>query len=192
MRVLDVGAGVGVAGLCVLARVPGTELTATNEWNLTPDLPAVGESLSGFQMPAWRSMMGPAGLSAEVVQALNRAVARGLEAPDVRERGSGDGDRPVGQDRAQQRPGRLRRDEHQRATGREERGQILQQHPTWRIEIAPDAEANERGGTATERAKSISDYLNSKWEVTTDRITSGLPIGKQRIATLTLTSEAKK
>ena len=28
MRVLDVGAGVGVAGLCLLARVPGVELTA--------------------------------------------------------------------------------------------------------------------------------------------------------------------
>src|SRR4029078_13203034 len=28
MRVLDVGAGVGVAGLCVLARVPSAELTA--------------------------------------------------------------------------------------------------------------------------------------------------------------------
>ena len=27
-RVLDVGAGVGVAGLCLLARVPGIELTA--------------------------------------------------------------------------------------------------------------------------------------------------------------------
>ena len=53
---------------------------------LQPDLPAVGESLSGFQMPAWRSMMGPAGLSAEVVQTLNRAVARSLEAPEVRER----------------------------------------------------------------------------------------------------------
>jgi tripartite-type tricarboxylate transporter receptor subunit TctC len=37
-------------------------------------------------MPAWRSMMGPAGLSADVVQALNRAVARSLEAPEIRER----------------------------------------------------------------------------------------------------------
>ncbi len=27
-RVLDVGAGVGVAGLCLLARVPGIEVTA--------------------------------------------------------------------------------------------------------------------------------------------------------------------
>jgi tripartite-type tricarboxylate transporter receptor subunit TctC len=51
-----------------------------------PDLPTVSESLPGFQMPAWRSMMGPAGLSAEVVQTMNRAVARSLEAPEVRER----------------------------------------------------------------------------------------------------------
>ncbi len=53
---------------------------------MQPDLPAVSESLPGFQMPAWRSMMGPAGLSAEVVQTMNRAVARSLEAPEVRER----------------------------------------------------------------------------------------------------------
>jgi tripartite-type tricarboxylate transporter receptor subunit TctC len=51
-----------------------------------PDVPAVSEGLPGFQMPAWRSMMGPAGLSAEMVQTMNRAVARSLEAPEVRER----------------------------------------------------------------------------------------------------------
>ena len=50
------------------------------------ELPTVGEGLAGFQMPAWRSMMGPAGLSPEVVQAMNRAVARSLEAPEIRER----------------------------------------------------------------------------------------------------------
>ena len=51
-----------------------------------PGLPTVAEGLAGFQMPAWRSMMGPAGLSADVVQAMNRAIARSLEAPEVRER----------------------------------------------------------------------------------------------------------
>ena len=51
-----------------------------------PDLPALAEGLPGFQMPAWRSMMGPAGLNAGVVQALNRAIARSLETPEVRER----------------------------------------------------------------------------------------------------------
>ena len=51
-----------------------------------PEVPALAESIPGFQMPAWRSMMGPAGLSAEVVQTMNRAIARSLEAPEIRER----------------------------------------------------------------------------------------------------------
>src|SRR5687767_8819364 len=38
------------------------------------ELPTVGEGLARFQMPAWRSMMGPAGLSVDVVQAMNRAI----------------------------------------------------------------------------------------------------------------------
>ena len=66
---------VRVLGVTTSARVPQT-----------PEVPAIAESLSGFQMPAWRSMMGPAGLNADVVQALNRAVARSLEAPEIRER----------------------------------------------------------------------------------------------------------
>ena len=51
-----------------------------------PELPAIAEGLAGFQMPAWRSMMGPAGLNPDVVQAMNRAIARSLEAPEIRER----------------------------------------------------------------------------------------------------------
>jgi tripartite-type tricarboxylate transporter receptor subunit TctC len=51
-----------------------------------PELPTVAEGLAGFQMPAWRSMMGPAGLSPDTVQAMNRAIARSLEAPEIRER----------------------------------------------------------------------------------------------------------
>ena len=51
-----------------------------------PELPAIAEGLAGFQMPAWRSMMGPAGWSADVVQTMNRAIARSLEAPEIRER----------------------------------------------------------------------------------------------------------
>ena len=58
------------------------------------DLPTVGEGLAGFQMPAWRSMMGPAGLSTEVVEVLNRAIARSLEAPEIRERMANAGSNP--------------------------------------------------------------------------------------------------
>jgi tripartite-type tricarboxylate transporter receptor subunit TctC len=66
---------VRILGVTTQARVPQM-----------PELPTVGEGLAGFQMPAWRSMMGPAGLSADVVQAMNRAIARSLEAPEIRAR----------------------------------------------------------------------------------------------------------
>lgn len=66
---------VRVLGVTTPARVPQM-----------PELPAIAEGLAGFQMPAWRSMMGPSGVRDDVVQVLNRAVARSLEAPEVRER----------------------------------------------------------------------------------------------------------
>jgi tripartite-type tricarboxylate transporter receptor subunit TctC len=37
-------------------------------------------------MPAWRSIMGPAGMDPEVVQILSRAIARSLGNEDLRER----------------------------------------------------------------------------------------------------------
>ena len=51
------------------------------------DVPAMAEAaLPAYEMPAWRSIMGPAGMSSEVVQILNRAIARSLDSPEVRER----------------------------------------------------------------------------------------------------------
>ena len=54
---------------------------------MLPDVPTIAEAgLAGYEMPAWRSIMGPAGMKPEIVQILNRAIARSLEAPDLRER----------------------------------------------------------------------------------------------------------
>ena len=54
---------------------------------MLPDVPTMAEAaLPTYEMPAWRSIMGPAGMSSEVVQILNRAIARSLESPEVRER----------------------------------------------------------------------------------------------------------
>ena len=67
------------------ARVLGVTTQARSE--MLPDVPTITEAgLAGYDMPAWRSLMGPAGMSADVVRVLNRAVARALEAPDLRER----------------------------------------------------------------------------------------------------------
>lgn len=52
-----------------------------------PDIPSLAESgVPGYEMPAWRSIMGPAGINEEVVRALNAAMARVLAANEVREK----------------------------------------------------------------------------------------------------------
>jgi tripartite-type tricarboxylate transporter receptor subunit TctC len=54
---------------------------------MLPDVPTMAEAaLPGYEMPAWRSIMGPAGMSSEVVRILNQAIARSLESADLRER----------------------------------------------------------------------------------------------------------
>jgi tripartite-type tricarboxylate transporter receptor subunit TctC len=50
-----------------------------------PDLPTIAEAaVPGYEMPAWRSIMGPAGIHRDVVARLNAAIARTLGMPDVR------------------------------------------------------------------------------------------------------------
>jgi tripartite-type tricarboxylate transporter receptor subunit TctC len=54
---------------------------------MLPDVPTMAEAgLPAYQMPAWRSIMGPAGMDPEVVQILSRAIARSLGNEDLRER----------------------------------------------------------------------------------------------------------
>jgi tripartite-type tricarboxylate transporter receptor subunit TctC len=54
---------------------------------MLPDVPTMAEAaLPAYEMPAWRSIMGPAGMSSEVVEILNRAIARSLASADLRDR----------------------------------------------------------------------------------------------------------
>jgi len=52
-----------------------------------PDLPTLDESgLKGFDMTTWWGLMGPAGMSPEVVQRLSAAILKAMDAPDVKTR----------------------------------------------------------------------------------------------------------
>jgi tripartite-type tricarboxylate transporter receptor subunit TctC len=52
-----------------------------------PEVPTMIEAgLPGYEMPAWRSIMGPAGLPREIVDVLNRAMVQSLTSADLRER----------------------------------------------------------------------------------------------------------
>jgi tripartite-type tricarboxylate transporter receptor subunit TctC len=55
--------------------------------DMLPDVPTMAEAgMPAYEMPAWRSIMGPAGMRPEVVNTLNRMIARALGAEDLRER----------------------------------------------------------------------------------------------------------
>jgi len=67
------------------ARVLGVTSQARSE--MLPDVPAIAEAgLAGYDMPAWRSIMGPAGMSPQIVQVLNRGIVRAVQSADMRER----------------------------------------------------------------------------------------------------------
>jgi tripartite-type tricarboxylate transporter receptor subunit TctC len=61
-----------------------------------PDLPTIAESLPGFEATAWQGLVGPPGLSPDVVKTLNDAFNKVMAIPDVRKRLLGGGLDPVG------------------------------------------------------------------------------------------------
>ena len=54
--------------------------------SLLPDIPAVGETLPGFEMAVWYGAYGPAGMSKEIVSRLNAEIGRILFLPEVKKR----------------------------------------------------------------------------------------------------------
>lgn len=53
---------------------------------LVPDWPAISETLPGFDFPSWVGLVGPAGMSRDLVDKLNAAVAQAVRHPDVSSR----------------------------------------------------------------------------------------------------------
>ena len=74
-----------------LAQVKGGHMRALAVGSLkrnpvTPDWPAISETLPGFDFPAWNALMGPAGMSREAVNRLNAAVNGALKQKDLVEK----------------------------------------------------------------------------------------------------------
>jgi len=78
------------------ARVRAIAVTSAERSTMFPQVPTIAESgLPGYDMPAWRSIMGPAGIRRDVVTSLNAAIARTLAMPDIREKMLLAGSQPV-------------------------------------------------------------------------------------------------
>lgn len=57
--------------------------TSSKRSPLAPDVPAIAELLPGFDITAWFAIVGPAGMSKDVVDKLNVAITQALKAPEM-------------------------------------------------------------------------------------------------------------
>lgn len=61
-----------------------------------PEIPSIAEGgVTGYDLPAWRSIMGPAGVRRDIVDALNGAIRKTLAMPEIRDKMLGVGSEPM-------------------------------------------------------------------------------------------------
>lgn len=69
--------------------------TGQERISVAPDLPAIAETVGGFNLESQIGILGPAGMPAEVVDKLSKALKTALDNPDVRQKLSAEGTRKV-------------------------------------------------------------------------------------------------
>jgi tripartite-type tricarboxylate transporter receptor subunit TctC len=75
-----------VMGQVKAGKLRAVATTSARRLPMLPDIPTVSESgLPGYEMSPWMGMWGPARLARPIVDQVNRALAKTLSAPDVRE-----------------------------------------------------------------------------------------------------------
>ena len=90
-----------VAALAAKDKLRVLAVTSAERSAMLPDVPSMAEAgaevgMRGYDMPAWRSIMGPAGMPPEVVAILNKAIQQALASPELRERFAKAGSVPLG------------------------------------------------------------------------------------------------
>lgn len=85
-------------------RLKGLAVTSAKRTPLAPDVPAVAEELSGYELIAWFALVAPAGTPPEIVQRVHDITVRGLAKPEVKEKFAA-----IGTDVAPLNPGELGR-----------------------------------------------------------------------------------
>ena len=72
-------------------KVRALAVTTPQRWPELADLPAVAETVPGYEHTSWNGMWAPEGTPKEIVARLNQTLARILKLPDVQERLRADG-----------------------------------------------------------------------------------------------------
>ena len=77
-------------------RVRALAVTTAKRAAAMPDLPAIGESVPGYEMALWIGVFAPAGTPGEIASKLNAEVVRIVNLPDIREKLDSLGVEPLG------------------------------------------------------------------------------------------------
>ena len=77
-------------------RLRALGITSAKRSPLLPELPAVAESVPGYETVTWFGMYGPKGLPADIVTRINAALNQALQDADVKDRLARLGIEPVG------------------------------------------------------------------------------------------------
>jgi tripartite-type tricarboxylate transporter receptor subunit TctC len=77
-------------------RVKALAVTTAKRVAAMPDLPAVAESLPGYEMALWIGVFAPAGTPRDIAAKLTAEVVRIVGLPDIREKLAGMGVEPLG------------------------------------------------------------------------------------------------
>jgi tripartite-type tricarboxylate transporter receptor subunit TctC len=85
---------------------PGRAAEGPGQHRLTPraadsDVPTIGESLPGFELPTWYAVWLPAGTPVDIVDKLHGAIAEALKLDEVQKRVIAIGFNPAGGSRAE-------------------------------------------------------------------------------------------
>jgi tripartite-type tricarboxylate transporter receptor subunit TctC len=70
-------------------------VTSTDRWPSAPDIPAIAETLPGYEVVAWFGLVAPRGTPDEVIARANAALRAGLEKPETVSRMGELGARPL-------------------------------------------------------------------------------------------------
>jgi tripartite-type tricarboxylate transporter receptor subunit TctC len=79
------------SGVSLLPHVRAGKLRALgvstrNRLSIAPDIPAIAETLPGFDLSAWYGIVGPPGLPEPIVRRLHEEVRKAMAAPDIGKR----------------------------------------------------------------------------------------------------------
>lgn len=77
-------------------RLRALAVSTANRSTALPDLPAMSETLPGFDLPVWYGVAAPAGTPKESIARLNTEILRTLATPDSRKRMAMDAAEPIG------------------------------------------------------------------------------------------------